>query len=211
MEKQTIEFSVNKPQPLIVVISGLSGSGKDSVINRMKEISDVDFHFVVTCNTRPRRESEVDGKDYHFITREKFEEMIRNGEMIEYSQVYDDLKGVPRFEIENAIRIGKDMILRVDFQGMKKIKAFYPELISIFILPPDSKSWVKRLRSRNTETDESLKIRIQTAAKELAEVPSFDYIVINDDIDHAAEDILTILRAERMRSYAGKVSFSCHE
>ena len=103
------------------------------------------------------------------------------------------------------------MILRVDFQGMKKIKAFYPELISIFILPPDSKSWVKRLRSRNTETDESLKIRIQTAAKELAEVPSFDYIVINDDIDHAAEDILTILRAERMRSYAGKVSFSCHE
>lgn len=211
MEKQTIEFSVNKPQPLIVVISGLSGSGKDSVINRMKEISDVDFHFVVTCNTRPRRESEVDGKDYHFITRERFEEMIRNGEMIEYSQVYDDLKGVPRFEIENAIRIGKDMILRVDFQGMKKIKAFYPELISIFILPPDSKSWIKRLRSRNTETNESLKIRIQTAAKELSEVPSFDYIVINDDIDHAAEDILTILRAERMRSYAGKVSFSCHE
>ena len=113
MESQTINYSIVKPQPLIVVISGLSGSGKDTVINRMKEISDVDFHFVVTCNTRQKRESEVDGKDYHFITRERFEEMIRNGEMIEYSQVYDDLKGVPRFEIENAFKVGKDIILRI--------------------------------------------------------------------------------------------------
>ena len=211
MESQTIEFTIKKPQPLIIVISGLSGSGKDSVINRMKEISDVDFHFVVTCNTRQRREMEVDGKDYHFITREKFEEMIRNGEMIEYSQVYDDLKGVPRFEIENALKLGKDMILRVDFQGMKKIKAVYPQVISIFILPPDSESWLERLRSRNTESAEALQIRIRTAAKELAEVPSFDYVVINEDIDRAAEDILTILRAEHMRSSAGKVLFSCHE
>ena len=211
MESQTINYSIVKPQPLIVVISGLSGSGKDTVINRMKEISDVDFHFVVTCNTRQKRESEVDGKDYHFITRERFEEMIRNGEMIEYSQVYDDLKGVPRFEIENALKLGKDMILRVDFQGMKKIKAVYPELISIFILPPDSESWLSRLRSRNTETEESLQIRIRTAAKEQAEVSSFDYIVVNDNIDQAAQDILTILRAEHMRSSAGKVLISCHE
>ena len=205
MGTESLHFSFDKPQPLILVISGLSGSGKDAVINRMNEISDAKFHFVVTCNTRKRRENEIDGKDYHFITREKFLSMIENGEMIEYSVVYDDLKGVPRFEIEDAFRIGQDIILRLDSQGMQKIKAIYPQTISIFILPPDADAWLTRLRARNTETEESLQIRIQTAEKELAGVSQFDYIVINDRIDQAAMDILTILRAEHMRSSNRKV------
>ena len=205
MGTESLHFSFDKPQPLILVISGLSGSGKDAVINRMNEISDAKFHFVVTCNTRKRRENEIDGKDYHFITREKFLSMIENGEMIEHSVVYDDLKGVPRFEIEDAFRIGQDIILRLDSQGMQKIKAIYPQTISIFILPPDADSWLARLRARNTETEESLNIRIQTAEKELAGVSQFDYIVINDRIDQAAMDILTILRAEHMRSSNRKV------
>ena len=205
MGTESLHFSFDKPQPLILVISGLSGSGKDVVINRMNEISDVKFHFVVTCNTRKRREQEIDGKDYHFITREKFLSMIENGEMIEHSVVYDDLKGVPRFEIEDAFRIGQDIILRLDSQGMQKIKAIYPQTISIFILPPDADSWLARLRARNTETEESLNIRIQTAEKELAGVSQFDYIVINDRIEQAAIDILTILKAEHMRSANRKV------
>ena len=205
MGTESLHFSFDKPQPLILVISGLSGSGKDVVINRMNEISDVKFHFVVTCNTRKRREQEIDGKDYHFITREKFLSMIENGEMIEHSVVYDDLKGVPRFEIEDAFRIVQDIILRLDSQGMQKIKAIYPQTISIFILPPDADSWLARLRARNTETEESLNIRIQTAEKELAGVSQFDYIVINDRIEQAAIDILTILKAEHMRSANRKV------
>ena len=205
MGTESLQFSFDKPQPLILVISGLSGSGKDAVIQRLDEISDVEFHFVVTCNTRKRREAEIDGKDYHFITREKFLSMIENGEMIEHSVVYDDLKGVPRFEIENAFRVGQDIILRLDSQGMKKIKAIYPQTISIFILPPDADAWLSRLRARNTETEESLQIRIRTAEKELAGVSQFDYIVINDRIDQAAIDILTILRAEHMRSSNRKV------
>ena len=205
MGTESLHFSFDKPQPLILVISGLSGSGKDAVINRMNEISDAKFHFVVTCNTRKRRENEIDGKDYHFITREKFLSMIENGEMIEHSVVYDDLKGVPRFEIEDAFRIGQDIILRLDSQGMQKIKAIYPQTISIFILPPDADAWLTRLRARNTETEESLQIRIQTAEKELAGVSQFDYIVINDRIDQAAMDILTILRAEHMRCSNRKV------
>ena len=204
-------YSIAKSEPLIVIISGLSGSGKDTVISRMKEISAVDFHFVVTCNTRARRESEVDGRDYHFISREKFISMIENGEMIEHSVVYDDLKGVPRFEIENAFEAGKDIILRLDFQGMQKIKAVYPHAVSIFIIPPDAEKWVGRLRSRQTETEESLEIRIRTAVKELAEVNSFDYIVVNEEIDQAAGDILTILHAEHMRSVNRKVSVDLHE
>ena len=175
------------------------------MINRLKEISDIEFHFVVTCNTRPRRETEVDGKDYHFISREKFLSMIEGGEMIEHSVVYDDLKGVPRFEIENAFAAGQDIILRLDSQGMQKIKAIYPETVSIFILPPDADIWLSRLRNRNTESGEALRTRIQTAEKELNGVPMFDYIVINDEIDQAAADILTILKAEHMRCSNRKV------
>ena len=201
----SLSYSIAKPEPLIVIISGLSGSGKDTVINRLKDISTIDFHFVVTCNTRKRRENEVDGKDYHFISREKFLSMIENGEMLEHSVVYDDLKGVPRFEIENAFAVGKDMILRLDFQGMQKIKAVYPQAISIFILPPDAENWIERLRSRQTETEESLKIRIRTAEKELAQIGGFDYVVVNDEVDQAAGDILTILQAEHMRSSNRKV------
>ena len=211
METETSRFTIEKPQPLIVIITGLSGSGKDTVISRLKEISDINFHFVVTCNTRKRRETEIDGKDYHFITREKFLQMIENGEMVEYSEVYDDLKGVPMFEIENAFEIGEDIILRLDSQGMKKIKAVYPRAVSIFILPPDADSWISRLRSRNTDSEESLQIRIRTAAKELSGISAFDYIVINNEIDQAANDILTILKAEHMRSSNRKVTTGIHE
>ena len=206
MGNESLHFSFEKPEPLIIIISGLSGSGKDAVINRMKEISDIDFHFVVTCNTRPRRKNETDGKDYHFITREKFLNMIVNGEMIEHSVVYNDLKGVPRFEIENAFAAGQDIILRLDSQGMKKVKAIYPQAVSIFILPPDAEIWLSRLRNRNTESEEDLQIRIRTAAKELSGVQDFDYTVINDEIDRAAADILTILKAEHMRSANRKVT-----
>ena len=211
METETPRYVIEKPQPLILIISGLSGSGKDTVINRLKEISSIDFHFVVTCNSRARRESEVDGKDYHFITREKFLEMIDNGEMIEHSVVYDDLKGVPRFEIENAMAMGKDMVLRLDSQGMKKIKAIYPQAISIFILPPDADVWIDRLRSRNTDSEEALQIRVKTAIKELGEVPDFDYVVINETIDQAAKDILMIIHTEHLRSSNRKVRFETNE
>jgi len=211
MKTEASKFTVEKSLPLIVIISGLSGSGKDTVISRLKEISDINFHFVVTCNTRKRREGEVDGKDYHFITREKFLMMIENGEMLEHSVVYDDLKGVPRFEIENAFEIGQDIILRLDSQGMKKIRAVYSHAVSIFILPPDADSWLSRLRSRNTESEESLRIRIQTAEKELSGIADFDYIVINEEIDQAASDILTILKAEHMRSSNRKVTTNLNE
>ena len=211
METEMFGFTAEMPQPLILIISGLSGSGKDTVINRLNEISSRRFHFVVTCNTRKRRENEIDGKDYHFITREKFLSMIENGEMIEHSVVYDDLKGVPRFEIENAFRQGNDMILRIDLQGMQKIKACYPQAVSIFILPPDAKEWISRLRSRNTDTEESLKIRIRTAKEELEGISAFDYVVINEDIDQAAQDILTIVRAEHMRTSNRKVTVSSNE
>ena len=200
MKTEASGYIIEDPKPLILIISGLSGAGKDTVINRLKEISPVDFHFVVTCNTRKKREGEIDGKDYHFITREKFLDMIKKGEMLEHSVVYDDLKGVPRFEIEKAMEKGKDIILRLDYQGMRKVKAIYPEAVSIFIIPPDAETWIARLRARNTDSEESLQLRIQTAVEELKNIDNFDYVLINGDIGHAAMDLLTILRAEHMRT-----------
>lgn len=200
MKTEASGYIIEDPKPLILIISGLSGAGKDTVINRLKEISPVDFHFVVTCNTRKKREGEIDGKDYHFITREKFLDMIKKGEMLEHSVVYDDLKGVPRFEIEKALEKGKDIILRLDYQGMRKVKAIYPEAVSIFIIPPDAEAWIARLRARNTDSEESLQLRIQTAVEELKNIDNFDYVLINGDIGHAAMDLLTILRAEHMRT-----------
>ena len=211
MEIESSGYTVQPSEPVILIVSGLSGSGKDTVINRLKEISTIDFHFVVTCNTRIQREGEIDGKDYHFISRKHFKEMIENNEMLEYSVVYDDLKGVPRFEIENAKAEGKDMILRLDYQGMRKIKAVYPQAVSVFIIPPDAKEWISRLRARNTDSEESLQLRIRTAVEELKYVDSFDYVVVNDDIDHAAMDLLTILRAEHMRSRNRKVIINTNE
>ena len=211
MESESIKFHIEKSRPVILIISGLSGSGKDTVIGRLNEISPIEFHFVVTCNTRAKRENGVDGKDYHFISREKFLEMIENNEMIEHSVVYDDLKGVPRFEIEKAFEQGKDMILRLDYQGMKKIKAVYPEAVSIFIVPPAAGPWLDRLRSRNSESEDSLKLRIKTAEKEIKMIPEFDYVVVNDSIDQAAGDILMILQAEHMRSSNRKVVSETNE
>lgn len=206
MEIKASGYIIEKPQPLILIISGLSGAGKDTVINRLKEISTVDFYFVVTCNTRKMREGEIDGRDYHFITRERFNEMINNGEMLEHSVVYDDLKGVPRFEVEKALKKENDIIMRLDYQGMRKVKAIYPQAVSIFIIPPDAEGWIARLRARNTDSEESLQLRIKTAVEELKNIDQFDYVLINEDIDKAAMDMLTILQAEHMRSCNRKVT-----
>ncbi len=211
MESEFSAYSISKPMPLILVISGLSGAGKDTVINRLKEISPIDFHFVVTCTSRVRRENEVDGRDYHFLSREKFEAMIANDEMVEYSVVYDDLKGVPKFEIEKAFEEHKDIILRVDRQGMIKVRKIYPNAVSIFIVPPDAHTWLERLRARNTDTEEALRIRIYTARQELENINDFDYVVINDKVDQAAADIIDIMRVEHMRTINRKVSLNSNE
>ena len=198
-------FEINKADPLILIISGLSGAGKDSVIGCLRKMETIDFHFVVTCNTRAPRDGEINGKDYHFITRERFLEMVESGEMVEHSKVYDDYKGVPKFEIDRAFEEGKDLILRLDYQGMQKVKKIYPDAISIFILPPDFETWIGRLRGRGSDTEEALQVRIATAEKELECVPDFDYVVINDELEKAAAEVASIVQAERYRSARRKV------
>lgn len=200
-EPSTLEGLAQRPtRPLVVVISGPSGAGKDSLIRRMKELK-VPFHFVVTATSRPPRPDEVDGVDYHFLSREQFEAGIRAGEFLEYAIVYGDYKGIPRWEIENALASGKDVILRVDVQGAATLRRLIPNAIFIFVIPASREELIGRLRARGTETTESIARRLQAVEEELKHWAEFDYVVVNRDqrLDEAVNDILAIIRAEHCR------------
>jgi len=152
-----------QPTPLVVVISGPSGAGKDAVIKRMKQMG-VPFHFVVTATTRPPRPGEVHGRDYLFVSLEAFAEMIEKGELLEYAVVYGDYKGIPKQQVRDALASGKDVILRVDVQGAATIRRIMPDAVFIFLTAESEEELVRRLVARKSEPPEKLKIRIATAS-----------------------------------------------
>lgn len=192
-------FDLLHPQPLLIVISGPSGIGKDSVLKEMKR-RNLPLHFVVTATSREPRPEEVHGKDYFFFSREEFEERIRKGEFIEHAKVYNDLKGIPRWQIEDALKSGKDVVLRVDVQGAETIRNLYPEALLIFLIPRSYDEWHERLVNRNTESPEDLQTRINISVKEVEKIGIFDYLVINAEhlLCQAVDDIVTIIRAEHL-------------
>ena len=194
-------------EPLLIVISGPSGVGKDSVIKAMKKQS-LPFHFVVTATTRPRRENEIHGVDYFFISSEEFIEMIENDELLEYATVYDDYKGVPKEQVREALASGKDVIMRVDVQGAATIRKIAPQARLIFLTTQNEEEMIERLKQRKTETPDGLLKRIETAKEELNRMDEFDYIVINPDrhLDQAVDTILAIIRAEHHRTRPEKVT-----
>jgi guanylate kinase len=189
-----------KNQPLLIVISGPSGVGKDSVISRMKERR-LPFHFVVTATTRAPRAGEVDGRDYFFTPPGRFAEMIEKDELLEYAVVYNDYKGIPRQQVREALASGKDVVMRLDVQGADRIRLLAPEAVLIFITTPSEEALVERLKERETETGESFKLRIATARKELARISDFDYVVINRDmaLESSVDTIIAIIAAEHHR------------
>lgn len=207
MSQHPNPFSLRKPEPLLIVISGPSGVGKDSVIRRMKE-RNLPFHFVVTATTRPARPDEVHGKDYFFVTSDEFAEMIEKGELLEYAIVYRDFKGIPKEQVRQALKSGKDVIMRVDVQGAATIREICPEALLIFLTTQDEEELVRRLKVRKTETREGLNLRIATARQELKRVGEFDYVVVNREcqLDEAVESILAIIHAEHQRVNHRKVS-----
>jgi guanylate kinase len=196
-----------QPQPLLVVISGPSGVGKDSVIARMKEM-DLNLHFVVTATTRPARTEEENGVDYFFLTSDQFAEMIDQGEFLEYAIVYNDYKGIPKEQVRHALATGKDVVMRVDVQGAATIRSICPEALLIFLTTQDEEEMVTRLKIRKTETPEGLNLRIATARQELKRIHEFDYVVVNreGELEEAVETILSILHAEHHRVKHRKVN-----
>ena len=206
-EAMALEDLARRPhRPLMVVISGPSGAGKDSLIRRMKDLQ-VPFHFVVTATSRPPRPGEVDGVDYHFLSREAFEAAIRAGEFLEYAVVYGDYKGIPKWEIRSALASGKDVILRVDVQGAATLRRLLPEAVFIFVVPASREELLGRLQARGTETAESIARRLEAVEEELRHWMEFDYLVVNRDggLDEAVADILAIIRAEHCRIHPRRI------
>lgn len=195
-----------QPAPLVLVISGPSGVGKDATVRRLAEMG-FPCQFVVTVTTRPRRPTEVDGVDYYFVCRDEFERMIRAGELIEHALVYGEYKGVPRRQIREALASGRDVVMRVDVQGAARLRELMPGAVSIFITAPSEEELVRRLRARRTETEEALQRRIATARAEVQEIHKFDYVVINREgrLDDTVRRIMAIVEAEKSRAVPRRV------
>jgi guanylate kinase len=196
-----------RSQPLLIVISGPSGAGKDTVIQRMKERG-LCFHFVVTATTRPPRPEEMPGVDYIFVSHDDFARMIEADDLLEYAIVYNDYKGIPKAQVRDALASGKDVILRVDVQGAASIRKLSSGALLIFLTTKDEQELVRRLTERKTETKEGLSLRIATARQELKRIGEFDYIVVNQDgyLDDTVDAILAIICAEHHRVHPRKVN-----
>jgi guanylate kinase len=199
-EIMALYASLTKPRPVLVVLSGPSGVGKDATLQAMQR-RNVPFYFVVTATTRPIRPNEVDGVDYHFISMGEFAEMIDKGELLEYAVVYGDYKGIPKKHVRAALASGKDVIMRIDVQGAATIRRLIPNAVTIFLTAENEEELVHRLRERKTEAPDKLKMRIATARQELKRVVEFDYVVVNRDshLDETVDQVLSIIASEKCR------------
>ncbi len=188
-------------RPLLVVLSGPSGVGKDAVLERMKRLGSP-YHFAVTATTRPMREGEREGEHYHFVARAEFERMIAHGELLEWAEVYGNLYGVPRAQVDRALSEGRDVLVKVDVQGAKTIRGLDPEAVLVFLAPPSMEELARRLTSRGTEADEAMRLRLKEAEAEMEAAPLFDHVVVNrrDRLDVAVRQIEALTADERRRA-----------
>lgn len=199
-DSQVSPFLLNPPNPLLIVISGPSGVGKDSVLEEMKSRG-LPFHFVITATTRAPRPDEMNGRDYFFLSQDDFARMIDEGELLEYAVVYQDYKGIPKSQVRKALASGKNVIMRIDVQGAETVRVLAKDALLIFLTPQNEEELINRLKNRNTETMESLKLRIATTRQEYNKIGIFDYIVVNkDDCLHETVDMIeAIIKAEQQR------------
>jgi len=203
----SIPFHIRPTQPLLIVISGPSGVGKDSVVQRMAE-RHLPFHFVVTATTRPPRENEVHGIDYFFYTKDEFAGMIDRSELLEYALVYSDYKGIPKQQVRQALGSGKDVVMRLDVQGAATIRELCPDALLIFLTTQTEAELEARLLARKSDDPQEIKLRIATARQELKRVIEFDYVVANRDskLDETVDHIAAIIQAEHCRVDHRKVT-----
>ncbi|XP_074304685.1 guanylate kinase 3, chloroplastic [Silene latifolia] len=200
--------SVPPPNPLIIVISGPSGVGKDAVIKRLREERE-NIHFVVTATSRPMRPGEVDGKDYYFVSKDQFLSMVQKDELLEHALVYGDYKGIPKQQIREFMAQGRDIVLRVDIQGALTLKRILGNsAVFIFVVAENEYAMVNRLIGRKTETREMLLVRIATAREEVKHVRNFDYVVVNAEgqLEVAVKLVESIIDAEKAKVRQKNVS-----
>lgn len=191
---------IPKAPPLLFVLSGPSGVGKDAVITSLKR-QRVKMHFAVTVTTRPMRSTEVEGVDYYFVSPEVFAEMRDRGDLLEWAVVHGNLYGTPLPQIRRFMQQGEDVLLKIDVQGAAQVKNRVPNAVFIFLAPPSLQELIRRLCDRGTETGRDLQRRIANAREELRRLADYDYVVVNREgrLHEAVEQIKSIVTAERLR------------
>jgi len=186
--------------PLLIIISGPSGVGKDATLARMKKAGLL-FHYVVTATTRPKRPGEKDGVDYRFLSEDQFHQLAETKQLLEWAKVYGNYYGVPKEEIKEALNRGQDVIVKVDVQGASTIKQILPDAVFIFLIPPSTEELANRLKRRQSQPPAELNLRLNKAREEMESLSLFDYVVVNytDKLDLAVSQINAIVTAEKCR------------
>ncbi len=182
----------------LIIISGISCAGKGTVINKLLA-KNSNIYLSVSYTSRPIRSNDIPDETYHFVTKEEFEEKIKNNELLEYTNYSGNYYGTPKLEVNNLLNEGKDVILEIEVEGASIIKEMFPETILIFILPPSMSEVKKRIKSRGTENNEQIIKRFQRAYQEINEVNKYNYVVVNDDLDEAVKKVEAILISEKCR------------
>lgn len=185
---------------IIIVISAPSGAGKLTLLTKVRETA-AHLAAPVSATTRPQRNGEEDGRDYHFLSREEFEARLARNEFVEWAEVHGNLYGTLVEELERCMATGQDVLLELDVQGMRSLKQLFPDAVSIFLMPPSIEELERRLRRRGTDQEADIALRLRNAREEMAARSEFDYIIVNDQVERAAADMAAIMRAEHCRAH----------
>ncbi len=188
---------------ILIIFSGPSGSGKDTVLNKLIAGRE-DIKVSVSMTTREKREGEIDGTHYYFVSREYFEKKVSEDKMLENAEYNGNLYGTPKAPVDEMLKAGKAVILEIEVQGAEKIRKLYPDVISIFLMPPSMRVLEERLRGRGTDDEETVNHRLVIAREEIRRAPEYDYVVINDTVENAVAGIETIINAERKKTFRNK-------
>jgi guanylate kinase len=182
----------------LFIISAPSGTGKTSLVKALLKTG-IDLHLSISYTSRPARPEEVDGRDYHFVSREIFEQRREQGEFLESAQLYGNFYGTSQKWINETIASGHDILLEIDSQGAQQVRNYFPAAVGIFVLPPSLEVLETRLRSRGQDSREAITRRLAAAREEMGHVSEYDYVIINEKLDRALRDLTCIVHAERLR------------
>lgn len=186
---------------ILIVVSAPAGCGKDTILEQALSRND-NLFYSVSATSRAMRPGETDGVSYHFRTREQFESMIENGELLEYTEYCGNYYGTPRKAVEDMLAAGKDVILKIEVEGAGNIRKMFPDCTMIFILPPSFAELDRRLHKRGTEDEETIQRRLRTAKEELTYARNYDFLVVNGALEKAVDDFLSVVAAEKMKTAA---------
>ena len=187
----------------LIIVSGPSGSGKDTILKKVFEKMP-DIKFSISSITRPMRPGEVEGEKYNFVTREHFENMIKNDLLLEYNNYVGNYYGTPRGPVDEVIKNGGEIIIEVDVSGAENIKSKIKEAVTVFIMPPSFEVLKNRLTGRDSDDEEIVKKRLEEAVREISRADMYDYIVVNDDLEEAVNDFITVIKCDRLATQRQK-------